>query len=91
MVDVNVLNAGYEKMKQYNPSFKAALYQTMLTYKSGTRVRFLPGTNIPFTVKLYKEDLGVSYSRIVLYLLEVDNTDSEEDEFLDHSVFKRTR
>ena len=46
-------------------------------------VRFIPGANIPFTVKVYKEDLGVLYHAIVLYLLPYENLNDTDDEFAD--------
>lgn len=78
-VDVNagpfdVKKAAYDKIKRYNPDFAAIdASSCKLVYKCGTRVQYLPGTNIPFTVKKYKEDLGVSYSKVALYLFEYDS------------------
>ena len=48
-------------------------------------VRFISGTNIPFTVKAYKEDLGVSYHAIVLYLLPYEDLNDTDDEYADLS------
>ena len=46
-------------------------------------VRFIPSTNIPFTVKVYKEDLGVSYHAIILYLLPYEDLNDTDDECAD--------
>ena len=55
----------------------------MLICKSGEMVRFIPGSNMPFTVKAYEEDLGVSYHAIVLYLLPYEDLNDTHDEYAD--------
>ena len=46
-------------------------------------VPFIQGTNIPFTVKSYKEDLGVSYHAIFLYLLPYEDFNDTDEEYSD--------
>ena len=49
-----------------------------LCYKSGEIVENIPGTNIPFTLDGYKEDLLVSpYAKVILYLVVDDFSDTE--------------
>ena len=54
-----------------------------LAYRNGETVKYLPGTEIEFSVKKYKEDLGVGYSSILVYLIEYEYlSNSSEDEEL---------
>ena len=46
-------------------------------------IRFIPGLNIPFTVKAYKDDWGVSYHAIFLYLLPYEDLNDTDDEYAD--------
>ena len=46
-------------------------------------VHFIQGTNIPFTVKSYKEDLGVSYHAIFFYLLPYEDLNDTDEEYSD--------
>ena len=39
-----------------------------LVLMSGQEANFIPGTNEPFTLKRYKEEVGKDYKRIVLHL-----------------------
>lgn len=52
---------------------KLKLSGVKLVYKSGEMVRFIPGTNIPFKVKAYKE------SHIVLYILQYEDLNDTDD------------
>ena len=71
---IDLKKAIFDRFKRYNATVKKLeLSDVKLVYKSGEMVRFIPGTNIPFTVKVYKEDLGVSYHAIVLYLLPYED------------------
>ena len=73
----------FDKFKRYNSTVKELeLSDVKLVYKSGEMVRFILGINIPFKVKAYKEDLGVSCHAIVLYLhLYEDLNDGTDDEY----------
>ena len=46
----------------------------------------VPGKDIPFTVKAYKEDLGVSCHAIVLHLLLYEDLKNTDDGFADLSL-----
>ena len=81
---VDLKKAIFDKCKRYNATVKKLeLSDAELVYKSGEMVRFIPGTNIPFTVKVYKEDLVVSYHAIVLYLLPYEDLNDTDDEYAD--------
>ena len=81
---VDLKKAIFDKCKRYNATVKKLeLSDVELVYKSGEMVRFIPGTNIPFTVKVYREDLGVSYHAIVLYLLPYEDLNDTDDEYAD--------
>ena len=80
-----VKKAAFDKLSRYNPDFPChQITDCKLAYRSGERVRYLPGTNLPFTVKSYKEDLGVSYNRLTLYLLPYDDDcDSDAEDLFE--------
>ena len=48
-------------------------------YKNGEKIKYIPCTTTDFTIKLYKEDLGTGYSLVVVYLLEYELENEEED------------
>ena len=98
-VDVNwdsiqLKRAVFEKFKRYNLSFSMyEIEDVKLVYKSGEIIRYIPGTKVPFTVRGYKEDLGVGYHAISVYLMpyEVSNdTDNEIDDDLNLPAFTST-
>ena len=47
-------------------------------YKIGERIVYIPDATTGVRIKLYKEDLGASYSSIVVYLLKYE-PEAEED------------
>ena len=73
--------AAFEKLSRYLKCLKERKHiEYKLVYKNGDTVKYIPGTNIEFTVKDYKEDYGVGYSRITLYLmLHIPEYDTEEE------------
>ena len=78
---VHVKKAIFEKFSRYNETVKdLKLEDVKLVYKNGEPVRYIPGTKIPFTVKGYKEDLGVRYNSLVLYLLPYRCFSSSDDD-----------
>ena len=81
---IGLKKAIFDKFKRYNATVKKLMLSDVkLVYKSGEMVRFIPGTNIPFTVKEYKEDLGVPYHAIVLYLLPYEDLNDTDNEYAD--------
>lgn len=64
-----VKRAAYTKLKRYVPELQSFKYSDLeLCYRTGDIALTLPGTNTEFSVEKYKEDLGVKYSQMVLYL-----------------------
>ena len=51
-----------------------------LVYKNNETIRYIPGTNVPFTVEKYKEDLGLPYHKINVYLQLYEDSGDEEVE-----------
>ena len=73
-----VRKAVYDKMCRYNKHIGDwSELDYNLVYKSGEKILFIPGTKIPFTVEKYKEDLGLPYQNINVYLQLYDYTNDE--------------
>ena len=51
-----------------------------LCFPDGSEVSTLPGTNEPFTLEKYKEDLGKTYARITLFLCPFEDASDTEPE-----------
>lgn len=43
-------------------------FEYVLLYPDGSQVEKLPGTNDPFVLEKYREDIGKNYNRITLYI-----------------------
>lgn len=73
--------AVFEKFQRYHRNFHHnKISDFKLVYKSGEVIKYIPGTKTEFSVKKYKEDLGVGYHSIVVYLMEyMVSTDSEDN------------
>lgn len=74
--------AVFSKFERYDNVVKGRQISSFrLSYKNGETVRYLPGTKTEFTIKDYKNDLGVGYSSIVIYLVEYQylSSDSESE------------
>ena len=50
-----------------------------LAYPDGSEVVNVPGTNEPFTLVKYKEELGKGYARITLYLRSRSSPDRGDE------------
>lgn len=75
-----VKQAIFNKLERYNNVVKGREISSFrLTYKSGETVRYLPGTKIDFTIKEYKNDSGVGYSSIILFLVEYRDFSSDSE------------
>lgn len=96
-----LLEEALKKRVAYDRSFRNDL-QYKLCYPDGTEVVYLPGSNEPFTLEKYKDDLGRNYSRITLFLcplqdenviqpevcvIDADFIDSDDDFDLQDSIF----
>ena len=51
--------------------------QTKTNFFDQSIAKLIPGTSIAFTVEIYKEEIGKSFSKIYLYLCNVGNVDSD--------------
>lgn len=76
----DILEEALKKRAAYDRSFRNDLTYK-LYYPDGSEVVFLPGSQEPFTLEKYKDDLGKTYNRINLYLrtedIEVDEVQEE--------------
>lgn len=63
-----VLVACYTKMMDYNPHLMRVLSDSVLDYRliyrSGVEVTLIPGTCLPFSLKGYKDGIGLPYQSL---------------------------
>lgn len=73
-----------EKLSRFNRSLSNYPEHYCLLYPDLTLVCMIPGTETPFTLKQYKEDLGKPYERLTLYICKLEdylaNEGIDEDE-----------
>ena len=75
-----------EKLSRFNRSLSNSPEHYCLLYPDITLVCMIPGTEKPFTLKEYKEDLGKPYERLTLYIckredyLANEGIDEDEDD-----------
>ncbi|TKS86258.1 hypothetical protein D9C73_020375 [Collichthys lucidus] len=55
-----------EKLKTFHKNLHGGPY--VLLYPDGTKITDIPGTDVPFTLKEYKEALGKAYQSITLHI-----------------------
>ena len=69
-----IKKSAFEQLSQYCVEFACDdIIYCKLCYKSGEIVKNIPGTNIPFTLDGYKEDLlASSYRKFILSLMVDD-------------------
>lgn len=73
-----VKQQSFDKLKRYVPEMKDYKYTDIeLTYRSGERALYLPGTPTDFTLEKYKEDRGCGYSKITMYLKPWEEAESD--------------
>ena len=82
---IQLKKAAVDKMVRYNRYLVShEIYDYRLCYKNGETVNFIPGNNVPFILRTYKENVGLSYGRITLYLVPrysgSDNDDDDSDD-----------
>jgi hypothetical protein len=66
-----LLEHAIAKHARFNKAFNGDLKYTLL-YPDGSEVKStLPGSNEPFSVERYKDELGKPYSRITLFICRV--------------------
>ena len=73
-----VKKAAFDKLKRYVPETIDYEYPDLqLCFRSGESALCLPGTLTDFTLKLYKDNLGVKYNQIVLHLKPFERENGE--------------
>ena len=72
-----VKKAAFSKLKRYVPEMHYDYCEVELCYRSGGVALFLPGILTEFSLQNYKNDLGVKFSQIVLYLKPYENENSD--------------
>ena len=74
-----ITKSAFDKLSRYCVEFVCDdIIYCKLCYKSGEIVENMPGTNIPFTLDGYKEDLLLSsYAKVILYLMVDDFSDTK--------------
>lgn len=79
--DQRLKEAVFEKFVRYNrKGFEGKIIlDYKLVYKNGETIRYIPCSTTNFMIKPYKEDLGTDYNSILVYLLECELEDDEED------------
>lgn len=65
---VDILASAKKKHRDFNKRFNGGSDYS-LVFKDGSEVKNVPGTEESFTLQRYKEESGLGYSRITLYLL----------------------
>lgn len=63
--------AAEQKLKTFHRNLHGGPY--VLLYPDGTKITDIPGTDVPFTLKDYKEALGKAYQRITLYICTAED------------------
>ena len=73
-----VAHAAVRKYADYDQFFCGS-DDYVLCYPDQKIVQFIPGSNKKFTAELYKEEIGKPYSKIDLFLCNVNNVDDAID------------
>ncbi|CAK6963866.1 zinc finger protein 271-like isoform X1 [Scomber scombrus] len=63
--------AAEQKLKTINKDLNGR--PCLLLYPDGTEITNIPGTEIPFSLKQYKETVGKNYQRITLYICTAED------------------
>lgn len=61
-----LLDQALKKMRDFDQNLDDGPF--ILLYPDGSEVVNIPGTQIPFVLKKYKEEIGKSYQRITIYI-----------------------
>lgn len=87
-----VKKAAYDKLKRYVPEMEQYSNSDLqLCFRSGEMAVCLPGTITEFTLSGYKDDLGVKYSQLLLYLRPYEREDTNDFDSDSDFVPKDTR
>lgn len=63
--------AAEQKLKAFHRNLHGGPY--VLLYPESTKITNISGTEVPFTLKEYKEALGKAYQRITLYICTTED------------------
>lgn len=66
-----LLPAAVKKQKDFNKDMEDGEY--VLLYPDGSQIKYIPGTDTPFTIGQYKEAIGKAYQRITLYISTLED------------------
>ncbi|KAI9546157.1 hypothetical protein NQZ68_029392 [Dissostichus eleginoides] len=69
-----LLAAAIKKQKAFNQVMEDGAH--VLLYPDATEITNIPGTDIPFTVQMYRNASGKSYRRIALYICAVEDLEN---------------
>ncbi|XP_032363602.1 G2/M phase-specific E3 ubiquitin-protein ligase-like, partial [Etheostoma spectabile] len=65
---LDLLNEAVRKMRDFNKDLDEGPF--LLLYPDGSEVINIPGTQRPFTLKAYKEEIGKSYQRVIIFICQ---------------------
>lgn len=63
---LDLLNEAVRKIKDFNKDLDEGPF--LLLYSDGSEVINIPGTQIPFTLKTYKAEIGKPYQQITIFI-----------------------
>ncbi|XP_062410407.1 G2/M phase-specific E3 ubiquitin-protein ligase-like [Sardina pilchardus] len=67
----DLLDEAVRKMRDFNKDLDEGPF--LLLYPDGSEVINIPGTQIPFSLKAYKEEIGKQYQRIVIFICQKED------------------
>ncbi len=65
---LDLLNEAVRKMRVFNKDLDEGPF--LVLYPNGSEVINIPGTQRPFTLKTYKEEIGETYQRITNFICQ---------------------
>ncbi|XP_038146879.1 G2/M phase-specific E3 ubiquitin-protein ligase-like, partial [Cyprinodon tularosa] len=65
---LDLLNEAVRKMRDFNKDLDEGPF--LLLYPDGSEVINIPGTQRPFTLKAYKEEIGKTYQRVIIFICQ---------------------
>ena len=68
-----LLKKASDKILRFNSELTCALRGFTLLYPDKTKVICLPGSEEPFTLKKYKEDIGKAYTRLTFHVCKTED------------------
>ena len=80
-----ILKKSIEKHSNHDQFFWGVEDWSLL-YPDQKKVEYIPGTNVPFTLQQYKEDLGKPFSKIDLYLCKTYDIMNREIATIDNQL-----